>query len=208
MTEPTTPQQQNVPAGRLIWVLLPLLCFAVLVLGFVIALNSGDPSKLPSVLINKAVPKTTFASIPGLRKDQTSIPGFSSADLKAGKISVVNFWASWCGPCIEEHPILTKLAGQTDVNLYGVNYKDKPVDARRFLNRFGNPFTAIGADPDGRAAIEWGVYGMPETFVIDGEGKIIYKHVGPISQETLANKIIPVIRHIHSLKSDSQTGEK
>ena len=106
----------------------------------------------------------------------------------------MNFWASWCVPCVQEHPLLVALKERTGVRLYGVNYKDQAAAARRFLGRYGNPFTAVGVDGDGRAAIEWGVYGMPETFVVDGKGRIVYKHVGPITPETLETKIIPAIR--------------
>ena len=106
----------------------------------------------------------------------------------------MNFWASWCVPCVQEHPLLVALKERTGVRLYGVNYKDQAAAARRFLGRYGNPFAAVGVDGNGRAAIEWGVYGMPETFVVDGKGRIAYKHVGPISEQTLETKIIPAIR--------------
>ena len=96
-------------------------------------------------------------------------------------MSVVNFWASWCAPCVQEHPLLVALKERTGVQLYGVNYKDQAAAARRFLGRYGNPFAAVGVDANGRAAIEWGVYGMPETFIVNGKGEIVYKHVGPIS---------------------------
>ena len=127
----------------------------------------------------------------GLGDGTRPIGGFTSADLAAGQVSVVNFWASWCVPCVQEHPLLVALKERTGVRLYGVNYKDQAAAARRFLGRYGNPFAAVGVDGDGRAAIEWGVYGMPETFVVDGKGRIAYKHVGPISAETLETKIIP-----------------
>jgi cytochrome c biogenesis protein CcmG/thiol:disulfide interchange protein DsbE len=122
------------------------------------------------------------------------IPGFATADLAKGEVSVVNFWASWCAPCVQEHPLLVALKEQAGVRVYGINYKDQPATARRFLGRYGNPFTAVGVDTGGRAAIEWGVTGMPETFVINGKGEIIYKHIGPISPESLQRKILPVIR--------------
>src|SRR5262249_14709520 len=110
-----------------------------------------------------------------------------------GRASVVNFWASWCGPCAEEQPLLLALQAQ-GVPLYGINYKDQASAARRFLERHGNPFTAIGVDGNGRAAIEWGVYGMPETFIVDGRGVIVYKHVGPITEEALRGGLLPAIR--------------
>jgi cytochrome c biogenesis protein CcmG/thiol:disulfide interchange protein DsbE len=136
----------------------------------------------------------TLAGLEGLTEGTRPIPGFASTELGSGQVSVVNFWASWCGPCVQEHPLLVALKARTGVRLYGVNYKDQAAAARRFLGRYGNPFAAVGVDGDGRAAIEWGVYGMPETFVVDGNGRIAYKHVGPISAETLESKIIPAIR--------------
>jgi cytochrome c biogenesis protein CcmG/thiol:disulfide interchange protein DsbE len=119
--------------------------------------------------------------------------GLARQALTAGKVSVVNFWASWCGPCVEEHPLLVRLSGDPDIKLYGVNYKDQAVNARRFLGRYGNPFTAVGVDANGRAAIDWGVYGMPETFVVDGRGVIAYKHVGPLTSKSLAAQLLPAI---------------
>jgi cytochrome c biogenesis protein CcmG/thiol:disulfide interchange protein DsbE len=162
---------------------------------FAFALRSGDPSKLPSALIGKMAPPTQLQPLEGLA-DAAGHPvaGFASLDLAAGKVSVVNFWASWCIPCVEEHPVLVMLKEKTGVRLFGINYKDQPAAARRFLGRYGNPFAAVGVDSNGRTAIEWGVYGMPETFIVDGTGRIAYKHVGPITREALAAKIIPAIR--------------
>ena len=173
---------------------LPLAIFCTLALIFAFALRSGDPSKLPSALIGKAVPAIALAGLEGLSDGTRPIAGFSSTDLAGGQVSVVNFWASWCVPCVQEHPLLVALKEQTGVQLYGVNYKDQAAAARRFLGRYGNPYFAVGVDGNGRAAIEWGVYGMPETFVVNGRGEIVYKHVGPITPETLEAKIIPVIR--------------
>ena len=108
-------------------------------------------------------------------------PGTTSVQDHAGDIVVVNFWASWCVPCVQEHPHLIALGKRAGVSIYGVNYKDQPSAARRFIGRYGNPYAKVGTDSNGRGAIEWGVYGMPETFVVDGKGRIAYKHVGPIS---------------------------
>lgn len=158
------------------------------------ALRSGDPSLLPSTLVGKPVPKTTFPPVEGLETAPGKTePGFASDDLAKGKISVVNFWASWCVPCIDEHPMLEQLKEATGVDIYGVNYKDQPAAARRYLGRYGNPFTAVGTDTDGRRAIDWGVYGTPETFVINGKGDVIFKNVGPITTDTMKNKLVPLI---------------
>jgi cytochrome c biogenesis protein CcmG, thiol:disulfide interchange protein DsbE len=175
----------------LLW---PLAIFCVLVAIFAFALRTGDPSKLPSALIGKRAPAVALSPIEGLTDGAHPVPAFGAADLAQGHVSVVNFWASWCVPCVQEHPLLVILKEKTGVRLYGVNYKDQPAAARRFLGRYGNPFAAVGADGNGRAAIEWGVYGMPETFVVNGVGEIVYKHVGPISPESLESKVIPAIR--------------
>lgn len=191
------------PAGPLVtaatrklnaWRLAPLVIFVAVAALFAFALTSGDPSKLPSALIGKPVPATEFPSLEEL-VDAAGKPvaGFTSKDLAQGKVSVVNFWASWCVPCTEEHPHLVELAKTPGVALYGVSYKDQASAARRFLGRYGNPFTAVGTDANGRNAIEWGVYGMPETFVVNGRGEIVYKHVGPITAQSLRSKVLPAI---------------
>lgn len=174
--------------------LLPVVVFVVIAGFFAMALRSGDPSLLPSTLVGKPVPQTTFPAVEGLEVAAgKSEPGFTSADLEKGKISVVNYWASWCVPCVDEHPMLEQLKAESGVDIYGVNYKDQAAAARRFLGRYGNPFTAVGTDADGRAAIDWGVYGTPETFVVNGKGHVIYKHVGPITPESLKTKLLPII---------------
>ena len=175
----------------LIW---PLAIFTALAVVFAFALRGGDPSKLPSALIGKAAPAVELAGLEGLTEAGRPVGGFTSADLAKGQVSVVNFWASWCVPCVQEHPVLVALQERTGVRVYGVNYKDQAAAARRFLGRYGNPYAAVGVDGNGRAAIEWGVYGMPETFIVNGEGRIAYKHVGPITPETLEARIIPAIR--------------
>ncbi len=172
---------------------VPFLIFICMAGLFGFALMTSDPSKLPSALIGRPVPVTTFAPVEGLLAAGTPAPGFASSDLGKGGVSVVNFWAAWCAPCVQEHPMLVELSKVSGIKVYGVNYKDQPDAARRFLGRFGNPFSAVGADTSGRGAIEWGVYGMPETFVVDGQGKIAYKHVGPITQDSLEKKLIPAI---------------
>lgn len=171
----------------------PLIVFLALAVMFGFALQRGDPSKLPSALIGKPVPQMTLPAVDALIHDGRPIAGFAASDLARGQATVVNFWASWCVPCVQEHPLLLALKERTGVALYGVNHKDSPAAARRFLGRYGNPFAAVGADSNGRVAIEWGVYGMPETFVVDGRGIIVYKHVGPLSPESLERDLIPAV---------------
>ncbi len=174
--------------------ILPVIVFVAVAGLFAVALRSGDPSKLPSALIGKPVPVSSFAGLSGLVADGKPVSGFSNSDLAKGTTSIVNFWASWCAPCIDEHPLIAELKIKSGLKIFGVNYKDDPAAARRFLGRYGNPFTAVGTDADGTTAIDWGVYGMPETFVINGRGEIIYKHVGPLSAEAIDAKIMPAIK--------------
>jgi cytochrome c biogenesis protein CcmG, thiol:disulfide interchange protein DsbE len=160
--------------------LLPILIFAVLALIFWKGLY-GNPSEIPSVLIGKPVPEFTLPAIEG-----SAIPGLASADLKSGGVSVVNIWASWCGPCRLEHPVLLELSKRKDIRLVGINNKDKAENARRFLGTLGQPYAAMGADANGRTTIDWGSYGVPETFIIDGKGIIRFKWIGPISPEIMS----------------------
>ncbi len=184
------------PTGkRRYWLMLPFVLFFALACVFFYAL-SGNPALVPSVLIGKPVPAAQFAPLEGLNLNGQPVAGFDEKDLAKGGVTVVNFWASWCGPCVVEHPQLIALGKEPGIQMFGVNYKDQPGNARRFLGRYGNPYTVVGTDMKGRGAIEWGVYGMPETFVINGKGEIIYKHVGPISAEDLRNKILPIIKQI------------
>lgn len=157
--------------------LIPLGFFAALAVIFYVAIFAGDPSEVPSALIGRDVPDFDLPSIEGMETG-----GLGDSDLKTGEVTVVNVWASWCVPCRAEHPLLEEIVRQ-GVRLTGINYKDPPEAARRFLGQLGNPFARVGADRSGRTAIDWGVYGVPETFLVDGEGTIIHKHVGPLAPE-------------------------
>jgi len=173
--------------------LLPLAVFLALAALFLYRLGAGDPSRLPSALIGRAAPETALAPVAGLvTRDGTALPGLDPAAFK-GAVTVVNVWASWCVPCHDEAPLLNALGEDKRIRLVGINYKDQPDNARRFLGRHGNPFVAVGADGAGRASIEWGVYGVPETFIVGRDGKIAYKLVGPITQANLAAVVKPEI---------------
>ncbi|AWC21619.1 Cytochrome c biogenesis protein CycY [Aminobacter sp. MSH1] len=173
---------------RKLFVLLPLLVFLALAAVFLMQLLSGrDLSVVPSALIGQAAPKTVLPPLEGI-----SLPGLNSAEF-IGKVTLVNVWASWCGPCRDEHPVIVSLSKDERLTIVGLNYKDKAENARRFLGDLGNPYDAVGVDPIGRAAIDWGVYGIPETFLVGKDGKIAFKHVGPMSPETVATTLMPEI---------------
>lgn len=179
-------------ASKRRWVLaLPLVIFAALAALFWFRLGA-DPSKLPSALIGKQVPQTALPALSGLNDNGTPIPGLDPAAF-LGKVTLVNVWASWCVPCHEEAPILTELGKDKRLQMIGINYKDAADNARRFLGRYGNPFGIVGVDGNGRASIEWGVYGVPETFIVGRDGKIAYKLVGGINQDNLAKVLKPAI---------------
>src|SRR5437868_12061623 len=181
------------PARRRLLVLLPLLFFLALAALFFFRLGSGDPSRIPSALIGHPAPETHMPAVPGLlARDGKPLPGIAAADFK-GAVTLVNVWASWCIPCHDEAPLLNTLAEDRRIRLIGINYKDQPDNARRFLGRYGNPFSASGADLNGRAAIEWGVYGVPETFVVGRDGRIAYKLIGPIGEANFQQVVKPEI---------------
>jgi len=174
--------------GRRLAILAPAAVFAALAVIFIIRLEQGGNSSLiPSALIGRPAPVTVLAPLEGLDK-----PGIDSAGF-AGKVTLVNVWASWCVPCREEHPILERLAADPRIQLVGINYKDQPTNARAFLGQMGNPFAAVGVDEKGRGSIDWGVYGVPETFLVGRDGTIRYKFVGPLSEESLAAVLMPEI---------------
>ncbi len=192
MTETT--QKPAAPKKRATWVaLLPLLVFVGLAAVFAVQLLSGkDSSAIPSALIGKQAPQTNLPAVEGLMRDGVPVPGLSSEEFK-GKLTLVNVWGSWCVPCRQEHPLLMEIAKDSRIRLVGLNYKDQPENARRFLGDLGNPFAAVGADRAGRSAIEWGVYGVPETFLVGPDGKIIYKHVGPFTPDSVRDDLMPQV---------------
>ncbi|MAN80267.1 MAG: DsbE family thiol:disulfide interchange protein [Rhodospirillaceae bacterium] len=179
--------------SRLLY-LLPLGLFLVLAIYFGIGLTK-DPKIIPSALIDKPAPEFTLPPVAG-GPNGDAATGFSTADLKKGEVSIVNVFASWCVPCRAEHPEINKLAKMGIVPVYGLNYKDTPEAARAWLDRLGDNYTATGADESGRVGIDWGVYGVPETFIVDGSGRIRFKHVGPIVGDKLEKEILPLIRSI------------
>ena len=187
-------QPKTAPRRRLL-VLLPLVVFLALAALFLFRLGAGDPSKLPSALIGRPVPDTPLPAVEGLVRDGVPVPGIANADFK-GAVSLVNVWASWCVPCHDEAPLLMQIANDKRIRILGINYKDQPENARRFVGRYGNPFAAVGADVNGRVSIDWGVYGVPETFLIGRDGRIAYKLVGPITADNLARTLGPEIEKV------------
>jgi cytochrome c biogenesis protein CcmG, thiol:disulfide interchange protein DsbE len=182
--------QDKSTARRRIAVLIPLAVFLSLAGLFLFRLGAGDASRIPSALIGRPAPATDLPPVAGLTRDGQPVPGLNVADFK-GAVTLLNVWASWCVPCHDEAPLLVALADDKRFRVVGINYKDQPDNARRFLGRYGNPFAASGADSNGRAAIEWGVYGVPETFIIGRDGRIAYKLIGPITPDNIATTLRP-----------------
>jgi cytochrome c biogenesis protein CcmG/thiol:disulfide interchange protein DsbE len=188
----TAPTPDSAPARGRIIVLIPLVVFLGLAALFFFRLGSGDPSRIPSALIGHPAPATRLPPVVGLDRNGKPVPGIEPEDF-IGHVTLVNVWGSWCIPCRDEAPLLMRLAEDSRLRLVGINYKDAADNARRFLGRYGNPFVASGADENGRAAIEWGVYGVPETFVVGRDGKITFKLVGPITPDNLDSVLTPAI---------------
>lgn len=174
---------------RSVLFILPLALLASLVAVFALTIDR-DSSLVRSVLIDKPVPQFTLAPVDGLGS-----PGFSAADL-TGAPTLVNVFASWCVPCRDEHPLLEKIKAETGIRLFGINHSDAPENARAFLAELGNPYDAVGADRDRRVSIDWGVYGVPETFLVNAEGVIVFKHVGPLTPETIASQLLPALEQL------------
>jgi cytochrome c biogenesis protein CcmG/thiol:disulfide interchange protein DsbE len=176
------------PRRSRLLLLLPLAIFLGLAAIFLMQLLSGrDISEVPSALIGQPAPITNLPPLEG-----GSLPGLDSKQF-AGRVTLLNVFASWCAPCREEHPVLLALAQDKRYALVALNYKDKPENARRFLGDLGNPFAAIGVDEAGRTAIDWGVYGVPETFLIGKDGRIAYKHVGPLTPGSVRDLLLPQV---------------
>lgn len=177
------------PARRRWPRLVPVAIFAVLAIFFLVRLETGgNREAIPSALVGKPAPEFSLPPLEG-----AGVPALARADLVGAKPTVVNVFASWCAPCRLEHPQLEQLAKDDRIRVVGINYKDTPANARRFLDEMGNPFAAIGIDERGRAAIDWGVYGVPETFVVGADGTILYKFIGPISPDALERTLMPEI---------------
>ncbi len=171
--------------------LLPVALFVAVAVYFLLALDPNrDPSRLPSAMIDKPTPVFALDGLAGGK-------GLSLDALK-GQVVLVNFFASWCEPCRDEHAILMKLGKDSSVPLYGIAYKDKPEDTQRFLQQLGDPFRAIGLDQTGRTAIDFGVYGVPETYVIDKQGRIRLRHVGPLTEADVAKELMPLLKSLQN----------
>ncbi|MDF2116512.1 DsbE family thiol:disulfide interchange protein [Roseiarcaceae bacterium H3SJ34-1] len=196
MSETTVPEATSL--RRRLLALIPLAAFLVLAALFYLRLGAGDASRIPSALIGKQVPEFTLPPVAGIDK-----PGFGTADLRQGHVTLVNVFASWCIPCRDEHALLSRLArdpalAAKGVRIVGLNYKDDPANASAFLRELGNPYAMVGSDRPGRAAIDWGVYGVPETFVVKGDGTIAYKMVGPLSEQALGGFVEEVEKAVGS----------
>tara|TARA_Y100000588_G_C14204056_1_gene903812 strand:- start:746 stop:1348 length:603 start_codon:yes stop_codon:yes gene_type:complete len=198
MTEPNnapprapTPKKAPPARRRFLFILVPT-AFAILasILAWELVTGSANKNKLPSALIDKAIPQFELDPLPG------NEVGLSSLDIEQGGVSLVNVFASWCGPCRIEHPLLMEIAKLNLVPIWGLNYKDQPADAVRWLQELDNPYSQIGSDLSGRVGIDWGVYGVPETFVIDSEKRIVYKHIGVLTRIDWEEKIRPLIESL------------
>lgn len=195
------------PAGsrtRVLLALLPLAIFVALASIFFFQLRSGrDLSEIPSALIGTKAPFRSLEPLAGAMRDGVPVPPLTAETVK-GKLTLVNFWASWCVPCRQEHPVIMALAQDPRLTVVGVNYKDGNENALRFLGELGNPFAAIGLDPQGKMAIDFGVYGIPESYLVGPDGTILYKKVGPFDGDSLKNGLMPAIEK--ALAAPAPTG--
>ncbi len=183
-------QKSAIPLGAV----LPVALFGAVAGVFFIALFWGNPGQLPSALIGKPVPSFNAPPVTGVTtRSGTQMPGFSNLNLAEGELTLVNVWATWCASCRLEHPVLMTLKKRLGVRVYGIDYKDDDTSARRYLNVHGNPYEKLGKDDQGRIAIELGVYGVPETFLIDHDGKVLLRHPGPVTEDIVQTLIKPAI---------------
>ena len=192
MSSSAVPQNaaERIGMRRRLLFLAPLAVVLAIGAAFAVGL-SLDPRQIPSELIGRAAPAFELPPVQGRKL------GLSSGDL-VGEVSLVNVFASWCTACRAEHPLFMELARSGQVPIHGLNYKDKPSDAAAWLDELGDPYTRTGADLNGRVGIDWGVYGVPETFVVGADGQIAYKHIGPVTPEALREKILPLVRQLRS----------
>ena len=188
MTESLSVKAPNRSRWRQFMFITPIIVFAAIAIFLAIGLTL-DPREVPSPLIGKPVPEFKLPPVKGRAL------GLASTDLKQ-EVSLVNVFASWCVACRQEHPLLMRVHQEGVVNLHGLNYKDPPDDAAEWLDALGDPYIRTGADVEGQVGIDWGVYGVPETFVIDGNGQIVYKHIGPVTQEDLDQTILPLVAEL------------
>lgn len=191
-TQQKQPESQRRGLGRYALAFIPLVVFAgfALVAGKMLYdqdVNGRDVSAIPSALLGQKAPSLAMPALEGV-----NLPALTDDTIK-GKLTLVNVFASWCVPCRQEHPILKSLAEQGQLNIVGINYKDRNDNALRFLGELGNPYTAIGVDPNGKAAIDWGVYGIPESYLVGPDGTILYKKVGPFDSQSLTNGLLPAM---------------
>jgi cytochrome c biogenesis protein CcmG/thiol:disulfide interchange protein DsbE len=189
----TSNETTRMSRRNILVLLLPLVVFLALAVLFYAGLLEGDPSRLPSALIGRPAPHTMLPPLAGVTHDGKPVPGLNSDTFK-NNVTLVNVWASWCVPCHDEVPFLEALGKDKRIQLVSINYKDTETDARRFLNRYGNPFSATGRDASGRTSIDWGVYGVPETYLIGPDGRVAYKLVGPITADNLVRTLEPEIK--------------
>ncbi len=191
----------NYPKRRVLLYLLPLIVFGLLIGLFFLVFELrqagliSEPGQVPSVLINNPAPEFSLPPIKSSSETALNLPGFSNADLN-GKTSIVNVWASWCVPCRIEHASLIKLSKDDRINVYGINYKDKSKNAEQFLTELGNPYQAVGVDNSGLVSIDWGIYGVPETFIVSPDGIILYKFIGPITEQALIDTFMPQLEKV------------
>jgi cytochrome c biogenesis protein CcmG/thiol:disulfide interchange protein DsbE len=171
---------------RIALIVAPLVALVALIAVFALSIDR-DPGLVRSVLIDRPAPQFELAALDGV-----DVPGFSTQTL-GGEPTLVNVFASWCVPCRAEHPLLEALKAETGLRLFGINHNDPPDNARAFLAELGNPYDAIGVDQDRRVSIDWGVYGVPETFLVNAEGVIVYKHVGPMTPDSIRHEVLPAI---------------